>query len=88
MKIGPARSAASMALSDFPAPLGDTDRCDACGARGVAQAVLAKSSSTSERLLVFCGHHLQVHGQAIVARGGVLIVPRSDPEVPTARLPR
>lgn len=79
-------------LRDLPAPLQEHDRCDACGARGVAQAQLASSSSLSSppsaRLLVFCGHHLQVHGEAIVARGGTLFVPRRDAEVPVPRLRR
>ena len=49
------------------APLELTDRCDRCGSRAYVRATLPRGSQ-----LLFCGHHGNAHGPALLAAGAFL----------------
>ena len=54
--------------SPAAAALALTDRCDRCGSRAYVRATLP-----SARDLLFCGHHGNEHGPALLAAGAVLL---------------
>ena len=49
------------------APLELTDRCDRCSSRAYVRATLP-----SGRDLLFCGHHGNAHGPALLAAGATV----------------
>jgi hypothetical protein len=55
------------------------ERCDGCGARARARALLAPTSGRpGHAVLLFCGHHLREHGPRLVEQGGLLVVLPDD----------
>jgi len=48
-------------------PLAMTDRCDRCGSRAYVRATLPTGLD-----LLFCGHHGNAHGPALLAAGAVV----------------
>lgn len=50
-----------------PVPLTRADRCDRCGA-GASSRVMLESGGE----LLFCGHHLRAHSDALIERGALI----------------
>lgn len=48
-------------------PLTRADRCDRCGAAATGRAHLASGGQ-----LLFCGHHLKAHSDALIAAGAMI----------------
>jgi len=57
------------AIATDPAvePLTRSDRCDRCGAAATGRARLSSGGQ-----LLFCGHHLRAHSEALIASGAMI----------------